>query len=104
MTITVTPANDPPVAVDDTDTVAEGGTVSVAVLGNDTDPDQPPQTLVIQSVTQGANGTVAINGANVTYTHNGTETTSDTFTYVVSDGNGGTDTGTVTQVHGHRSQ
>ena len=31
---TVTPVNDEPVAVDDTDTVAEGGTVSVAVLGN----------------------------------------------------------------------
>jgi hypothetical protein len=31
----------------------------------------------------------------VTYVHDGSDTTSDSFTYTVRDGNGGTDTGTV---------
>ena len=53
-------------------------------------------TLSIDSVTQGVNGTVAIApGGRVTYVHDGSATTSDSFTYVVRDGNGGTDTGTV---------
>jgi hypothetical protein len=56
-------------------------------------------TLSIDSVTQGVNGTVAISlvslGGKVTYDHDGSDTTSDSFTYTVRDGNGGTDTGTV---------
>lgn len=53
-------------------------------------------TLTIDSVTQGVNGAVAISlGGRVTYVHDGSATTSDSFTYVVRDGNGGTDTGTV---------
>jgi hypothetical protein len=54
-------------------------------------------TLSVDSVTQGVNGAVAISlvGGNVTYVHVGSDTTSDSFTYTVSDGNGGTDTGTV---------
>ena len=53
-------------------------------------------TLTIDSVTQGVNGAVAISlGGSVTYVHDGSATTSDSFTYVVRDGNGGTDTGTV---------
>ena len=53
-------------------------------------------TLTIDSVTQGVNGAVAISlGGRVTYVHDGSATTSDSFTYTVRDGNGGTDTGTV---------
>jgi len=53
-------------------------------------------TLTIDSVIPGANGTAAITAGGVTYTHDGTATTSDSFIYTVSDGNGGTATGTVT--------
>jgi hypothetical protein len=53
-------------------------------------------TLSVDSVTQGVNGAVAISlGGKVTYVHDGSDTTSDSFTYTVRDGNGGTDTGTV---------
>jgi hypothetical protein len=53
-------------------------------------------TLSVDSVTQGVNGAVAISlRGEVTYDHVGSDTTSDSFTYTVRDGNGGTDTGTV---------
>ncbi len=52
--------------------------------------------LRVASVTQGANGTVAINpDKTVTYTPASNYVGTDSFTYVVSDGNGGQDTGTV---------
>ena len=96
------PSNHPPVAEDDADTVAEGSSVSVTVLGNDSDPDGDP--LTITSVTVPANGTVVINDNGtpgdptddyIVYTHNGSETVSDTFTYTISDDTL-TDTATVT--------
>ena len=31
----------------------------------------------------------------ITYTHDGSETTSDSYTYTISDGNGGSDSGVV---------
>ena len=81
----------PPVAVDDTATVAEdSGATQIDVLANDTDPDGGDKT--IQSVTQPANGTVAIAADNLslTYTPNpdycndGSPT--DDFTYTLSPG------------------
>lgn len=117
-----------PVAVHDTGSVGNGGTVEIDVLNNDIDADGEVRavtigaangvtteraasigelmglctnpagvdTLTIDSVTQGVNGAVAISlGGSVTYVHDGSATTSDSFTYVVRDGNGGTDTGTV---------
>jgi VCBS repeat-containing protein len=95
--ITVTPVNDPPVAVDDAVTVAEGGTVTTAsVLGNDTDPDSTLTAANITGFTQGTNGTVVYNGdGTFTYTHNGSETTGDSFTYTIDDGAGGIATAAV---------
>ena len=95
-------SNSPPVAVPDADTVAEGSSVSVTVLANDSDPDGDP--LTITSVTVPANGTAVINDNGtpgdpiddyIVYTHNGSETVSDSFTYPISDGTL-TDTATVT--------
>lgn len=95
VTVTVVPVNDPPVAVNDAATAESGWPVSVPVLGNDSDIDGDALTVV--SVTQGANGTVVINGgATVTYTPTLGFVGTDTFTYTVSDGNGGTATATVT--------
>src|SRR4029453_14539499 len=95
--ITVTPVNDPPVAADDVATVAEGGAVTtVNVLGNDTDPDTTLTAASVPGFTQGANGTVVDNGdGTFTYTHDGSETITDSFTYTIDDGAGGIATATV---------
>jgi len=92
--ITVTNANDPPVAVADNATTLENTPVTIDVLNNDSDVDG--DTLTVDSVTQGANGSVINNGGNVTYTPALNFTGIDSFTYTVSDGNGGTATATVT--------
>lgn len=87
--------NRPPVAGNDTATVAEDGSVNVAVLANDSDPDG--DTLAVQSVTQPANGTTVINAdGTVRYLPRANFNGSDAFSYVVSDGRGGTATATVT--------
>lgn len=87
--------NDPPVANADTATVAEDGTVNIPVLANDTDVENDP--LTVTSVTQGAHGSVAINpDKTARYTPVANYNGSDSFTYTVSDGHGGSATGAVT--------
>ena len=87
-------ANDPPVAVDDSDGTLEDAAVTVDVLGNDSDPNG--DGLLIGAVTQGGNGSVTDNDSDVTYTPNQHWNGIDTFTYTISDGSGGFDTATVT--------
>ncbi|HSF14766.1 MAG TPA: Ig-like domain-containing protein, partial [Vicinamibacteria bacterium] len=92
--------NRPPVAVNDTGTVNEGATRVVnapGLLSNDSDPDGDTLTVNPIPVSGPSNGTLTLstNGA-YTYTHNGSETTSDSFVYEVSDGKGGKATATVT--------
>ena len=87
VTITVTPVNDPPIAVADTAEVDEGHTLSVeasALLANDTDAED--DTLRITAVGNAVNGTVSLAGTTITYTHDGSETTTGSFSYTVSDG------------------
>jgi gliding motility-associated-like protein len=88
VSITVTPVNDAPVAVADNYTVAEGGTLTVAasgVLANDTDAEHSPLTAIL--VSNPVNGTLTFNAdGSFNYIHNGSETTSDSFTYKVNDG------------------
>jgi hypothetical protein len=90
---TGTPVNHPPVAVDDSATTLAGALVTVDVLANDTDADG--DTLSVTAVTSPAHGAAAVNNGKVAYTPAGSYVGSDTFDYTVSDGNGGTDTGTV---------
>ena len=92
--VTVNAVNQDPTATNDTAVTSEDTAVVVDVLNNDSDPDAG-DTLSVQSVTQGSNGSVTNNGSNVTYTPNTGFTGSDSFTYTVSDGNGGSDTATV---------
>ncbi|WP_353176145.1 midcut-by-XrtH protein [Delftia acidovorans] len=92
VTVQAAPAgNQPPVAVADSISVAEGSTATVLVggspslLANDTDPDGNPLVAVL--VTAPAHGTLTLNAnGTFSYTHNGSETTSDSFTYRASDG------------------
>ena len=65
------------------------------LLANDTDADD--DTLTIQSVQNATNGTVSIDGSgNVVFTPDTGYTGEASFSYTVSDGNGGTDTATAT--------
>lgn len=90
---TINAINNAPVAIDDTITTAFETAVTIDVVGNDTDADG--DTLTLQSVTQGANGTVAIVSNQAVFTPDTGFDGADSFTYTISDGNGGTDTGTV---------
>ena len=85
--ITVTPVNDPPAASDDMATVSEGDALTVSastLLENDTDPEN--NTLSVLTVRDAVNGGVSLYGRTITYRHDGSETTTGSFTYIVSDG------------------
>ena len=89
--ITVKPVNDAPISVADSIQVNEGGTVTVlvggatSVLANDSDAENDPLSAVL--VTGPANGTLTLNAdGTFSYTHNGSETTTDSFTYRANDG------------------
>jgi hypothetical protein len=95
ISIMVTSANDPPIASDDTATVYEDSTGNqIDALSNDIDPEN--NQLLIIAVTQPAHGTSSTNGAYVFYTPSLNYYGSDTFTYTISDGNGGIDSATIT--------
>jgi len=100
VTVTVVPApivpsNQPPIAVDNSASTLPATPVTIAVLPNDSDPDNDP--LTVTGFTPPANGSVTQNpDGTFTYTPNAGFTGVDTFTYTISDGNGGTDTATVT--------
>ena len=88
VTLQIAPVNDPPVAVADAVTTAEDTSVSVPVLANDSDPDG--DSLSVTAVGDPAHGTVslAVDGT-VAYTPAPDYNGPDSFTYTVSDGNGG---------------
>jgi VCBS repeat-containing protein len=106
-------ANLPPVAGDDAISVAENAAspnLRSILLGNDTDPESA--ALAVTAVTQGAKGSVLLDNRGttdasddiLTYTADGAvldvlaagQTTTDTFTYTVTDPAGLTSTATVT--------
>src|SRR5437773_2234985 len=85
VSITVTPVNDPPVANNDSATVAEGGTVTVldstaaSVLANDTDAEA--NTLTATKLSDPAHGSVTLHANRTSrYSHDGGETTTDSLT------------------------
>ena len=94
VTITITPVNDPPQAVNDSATTAEDTPAVIAVRTNDSDIDG--DTLSVTAVTQGANGSVAINAdGTATYSPALNFHGSDSFTYTVADPSGATSTASV---------
>ena len=106
--ITVNAVNDAPVVSANTGrTVAEGGTVGIGTAHLQvTDADHASTAVTYTIGTAAANGTLYKNGValaaggtftqddldngRITYTHSGGETASDSFTFTVADGSGGT--------------
>jgi Bacterial Ig domain len=94
ISLTVSPVDDAPVAVDDTVVVqmnsGSNTPTPLTVLVNDTDADNPSplQIFTITGLTQPTSGTAAIVGNAVEYTPNILYLGSDSFTYTISDQNG----------------
>ena len=87
VSLTITPQNDAPVAVADSFTVNEGSTTNLDLATNDSDADDGLDLGSISIVSGPTNGTIdSINGdGTVDYTHDGSETVADSFTYTIND-------------------
>jgi VCBS repeat-containing protein len=88
--ITISPVNDQPIVTDHTILVDEGATVEALgnnetnVLYNAVDADQDVLTVIL--VTQPINGSITLNiDGTFSYTHDSSETSSDSFTYRAND-------------------
>ncbi len=101
VTIVVGATNNVPNAVDDSYTMDEDGTLTVAdtngLLMNDNDKDGDTLSVVTTPTMDPANGMVTLNAdGSFVYTPNANFHGTDTFEYEVVDGAGGSDTATVT--------
>ncbi len=101
VTITISPVNDPPSALDDSYSgVNEGGTLTrnavIGVLTNDTDTENDPLSAILVSGPANASAFTLNPDGSFSYTHNGSETISDSFTYRANDGTSDSNTATVT--------
>ncbi len=94
ISFTVNNVNDAPVANNDPDanTLEDEPLTITGVLSNDTDADGDTLSLVSGTA---VSGSVLVSGTNLIYTPNQDFNGTDTVTYTVSDGNGGTDTAQV---------
>ncbi|MGD9834785.1 MAG: beta strand repeat-containing protein, partial [Piscinibacter sp.] len=98
LVITVTGTNDAPVANANTGPATEDTALTIVpgvLLANDTDVDNGT-TLTITSVQSPVNGAVALVGGNVVFTPTANYSGPASFTYTISDGQGGSSTATVT--------
>ncbi|MFM9843877.1 MAG: Ig-like domain-containing protein, partial [Dongiaceae bacterium] len=109
LTIFISGANDGPVANADTATIAEDAIAPVtgSLLTNDTDAEGDTLSVTNSGTQPGSHGTLTLNGdGSYSYSLDNSdpavqglavgEILTETFTYIVSDGNGGTATSTLT--------
>jgi len=90
-TLTITGTNDVPVASADSAIVNEGASVIINLASNDSDADDGLDLSSIAIIDGPANGTLTVNAnGTVSYQHNGSETTTDSFTYTIKDASGAT--------------
>lgn len=102
--VTVIGLNDPPTAAADSAGTDERGAVTIPVLGNDSDPDANDHLAVTSIDTRGTLGSVSLNpDGTIGYDPAGrfdaltaTESVTDTFGYIITDGAGRSASATVT--------
>ena len=90
-TVSITPVNDPPIGVGEVISLVNGATTSVlndgittSVLANDSDPEGEAMTAVL--ATSPINGTLNLSAnGDFTYSHDGSATVTDSFTYTPRD-------------------
>jgi VCBS repeat-containing protein len=102
ITFDVSPVNDPPHPLDDVLTVAKGGTATMladdvtSVTANDVDYDGDAITVDTTPVTDVSHGTLTLNAdGTFIYTHDDSETSSDSFVYRICDASNACTTATV---------
>lgn len=83
VSISVSPVNDAPTAINDSGSVATNGTLTINVLANDSDKEGSPLSLV--SIGSANKGSISISNNQVVYTA-GKKRGNDTVSYTVSDG------------------
>src|SRR4029077_17782770 len=89
VSLTIQSGDAAPVANDDAATLDEGSSKIIDLATNDTDSDGTLDLTTIAITQQPAHGTLVIhNDGTVTYTHDGSETTADSFKYTVKDNDG----------------
>jgi hypothetical protein len=94
--LTVASVNDDPIATDDASSGDEDSAISGNVLDNDTDPDGDALSVDADSFDTALGGHVELSAdGTFTYTPPADYFGSDSFTYVVRDGNGGSAQATV---------
>jgi hypothetical protein len=95
--VAVEVTNVAPAAVADAVALAEDGNATFNVLSNDSDPAGAADPLRVTAFTNPAHGTlVALDGGGFAYTPDEDFSGTDTFTYTVSDDDGGSSDATVT--------
>jgi hypothetical protein len=86
--VTVTPVNDAPVAVPDSNTLLEDTPVEIDILANDVDIDSPMANATVAIASGPAQGTVEFVNGKILYTPNLNQNGSDSFDYQVIDSSG----------------
>jgi hypothetical protein len=94
VSIQIAPVNDPPTAVDDQVTITRGVSPTLDVPANDSDIDG--DALAVEAVGPPTHGLADIAAGNIRYTPPAGFTGTDSFTYTVSDGKGGSASARVT--------
>jgi subtilisin family serine protease len=95
-TVFITISNQAPVANDDSATVNRGQSVTINVKANDNDPDDTRASLTVSIETPPSHGSAGVTAdGQITYTHDGSAPTSDSFQYRLTDPQGASDVATV---------
>lgn len=95
VSLTVNPVNDAPIAGEDAATLDEDTATVIPVLDNDSDAEDDARTVVEVAAPSHGSAVLGEDGT-ITYTPAADFNGIDSFTYTVTDGQGGTTTATVT--------